>query len=379
MAAAPTAVEAATGELVAPIVGSTLTTVVVFAPLGLLQGVVGDFFKALSITLSVAVLISLVLALTLDPAARAGMAYRAHPDRGARRTTSDRGGRRSIGSTSRTLRRCLGRAGSMAALVALVARRRRRRPLYLRRRHGLPAGSRRGRLRHRLLTPPGSALERDRRADASKVEAILRDTPEVASFVRRTGSELGMFATQQNSGDILVRLKPRGQRDRSAEEIIDDLREQGRRRPSRTPTSSSSSCCRTCSATSKARPNPIEVKIFGDDQSKLDELSEHDRSRSSRRSAASSTSSASQRGRPEVTWQVDPVAAGRLGLTVEAGRRRSSSNAWLGDVATESAAARPDDPGARALPGRRPVRSARRPDTPDARRRTGSSCRPRRS
>src|SRR6476620_10504445 len=63
----PGAVEAATSELIAPVVGSTLTTVVVFAPLGFLQGVVGDFFKALSITLSVAVLISLVLSLTLIP------------------------------------------------------------------------------------------------------------------------------------------------------------------------------------------------------------------------------------------------------------------------------------------------------------------------
>src|SRR6187455_598180 len=72
------AVEAATGELVAPIVGSTLTTVVVFAPLGLLSGVVGDFFKALSITLSVAVLISMFLALFLIPLlARAS--YRVKP------------------------------------------------------------------------------------------------------------------------------------------------------------------------------------------------------------------------------------------------------------------------------------------------------------
>ena len=65
--ATPRPIEDATGELVAPIVGSTLTTVVVFAPLGLLSGVVGDFFKALSITLSVAVLISMVLALFLIP------------------------------------------------------------------------------------------------------------------------------------------------------------------------------------------------------------------------------------------------------------------------------------------------------------------------
>jgi multidrug efflux pump subunit AcrB len=80
------AIEKATAELVQPIVGSTLTTVVVFAPLGLLSGVVGDFFKALSITLSAAVLISLVLALYLIPLL-ASAAYRkpsddrAHDDR----------------------------------------------------------------------------------------------------------------------------------------------------------------------------------------------------------------------------------------------------------------------------------------------------------
>ncbi len=60
-------VDAATQELVAPVVGSTLTTVVVLAPLGLLSGVSGQFFRALSLTLSVAVLISLFLSLTLIP------------------------------------------------------------------------------------------------------------------------------------------------------------------------------------------------------------------------------------------------------------------------------------------------------------------------
>ena len=45
--------------LTPPVVSSTLTTVVVFAPLGLLSGVVGQFFRALSLTLSAAVLASL--------------------------------------------------------------------------------------------------------------------------------------------------------------------------------------------------------------------------------------------------------------------------------------------------------------------------------
>ena len=73
------------------------------------------------------------------------------------------------------------------------------------------------------LTPAGSALEEtDRQVRA--MEKVIAETPEVAAYSRRTGSELGLFATAQNTGDILVRLKPRADRDRSAEEIISDLR-----------------------------------------------------------------------------------------------------------------------------------------------------------
>ncbi|PYR62034.1 MAG: AcrB/AcrD/AcrF family protein, partial [Acidobacteria bacterium] len=76
--AGPQAIQSAMKELIAPVTGSTLTTVVVFVPLGLLSGVVGQFFKALSLTLSAAVLISLVLALTLTPLL-ARMMVRARP------------------------------------------------------------------------------------------------------------------------------------------------------------------------------------------------------------------------------------------------------------------------------------------------------------
>jgi multidrug efflux pump subunit AcrB len=59
------AIRMAVQELIWPVTTSTLTTVVVFLPLGLLQGVVGQFFAALATTLTVAVLVSLVLALTI--------------------------------------------------------------------------------------------------------------------------------------------------------------------------------------------------------------------------------------------------------------------------------------------------------------------------
>src|SRR5204863_2551883 len=61
------AIREAVQELIWPVTTSTLTTVVVFLPLRLLKGVVGQFFAALSITLTIAVLVSLLLALTIIP------------------------------------------------------------------------------------------------------------------------------------------------------------------------------------------------------------------------------------------------------------------------------------------------------------------------
>ena len=41
-----------------------------------------------------------------------------------------------------------------------------------------------------------------------RVEQVLLDTPDVQSYIRRTGAELGFFATESYTGDILVSLKP---------------------------------------------------------------------------------------------------------------------------------------------------------------------------
>src|SRR6185503_2417103 len=72
-------------------------------------------------------------------------------------------------------------------------------------------------------TPGGTALaETDRQLHI--IEDILRKTPEVTGTARRTGAELGLFATEQNTGDIAVRLKPLSQRSSSSFEIIDDVR-----------------------------------------------------------------------------------------------------------------------------------------------------------
>ncbi len=313
------AVEKATGELVAPIVGSTLTTVVVFAPLGLLSGVVGDFFKALSITLSAAVLISLALALYLIPLL-AGAAYNAPangPVHDDRRGVLDR-------FYVATLPALLDRP-ILALLIAIVLAGSAV-VAYLPVGSGFLPATDEGGFVIDYITPAGMALE-DTDARLKRVEAILTKTPEVATYVRRTGSELGMFATQLNSGDVLVRLKPRGERRRTAEEIISDLRGQLTKAVPDTEIEFVQ-LLQDMLGDLEGNPTPIEVKIFGDDQAQLSELSDEVETRLGKVAGVVDIVGL-QEGGVESTWTVDPVAAARIGLTVEqvAGQL---SNAWLG-------------------------------------------------
>jgi CzcA family heavy metal efflux pump len=324
------AVEHATGELVAPIVGSTLTTVVVFAPLGLLSGVVGQFFKALSLTLSVAVLISMFLALFLIPLLARFMVRKrlsAEPATATMPHEPRKGWleRAYLG----TLPLFLGRPLIVGLAFVLLAGA----GIYTYYQVGtgfLPAADEGGFVLD-YVAPAGMALE-DTDYRLRKIEAVLSATPEVASFVRRTGSEMGLFATQMNNGDILVRLKARSERQRSAEQIIDALRTKLADVVPDTDTEFVQ-LLQDMLGDLEGTPTPIEVKIFGDDQAKLEQLSQEIQPKIEKVAGVVDVVGL-LRGSLEETWQVDPVAAGRLGLTI-AQVSNQLSNAWLGEVATD--------------------------------------------
>jgi CzcA family heavy metal efflux pump len=309
-------------DLAAPVISSTLTTVVVFAPLGLLSGVVGQFFRALSLTLSAAVLASLVLALTLIPLlARWGI-----------RKRDDAGpvhGRRLDDAYSRTLRPILGRPAVALALALLLAVA--GGGLYFLVGSGFLPHADEGGFVIDYQTPAGTALEETDR-QLRKVEAVVLKTPEVASIQRRTGSELGLFATQSNSGDVLVRLKGRGQRSRSSEEVISDLRDKLHEAVPGLDIEFVQ-LLQDMLGDLEGNPTPIEVKVFGDDAKVLAELGGQMEEMLGKVSGVVDVVGV-QSGSPEQTWQIDPVGAGRLGLTV-ADVSQQISSAWLGEVATD--------------------------------------------
>ncbi len=94
------AIQSAIGEIFRPLVGSTLTPVVVFIPLAFLDGITGVFFRALALTMVVSLLTSLVLAVTLTPSLAAWFIRDGGPREHGRAPGDDEGGfvlRRVIG------------------------------------------------------------------------------------------------------------------------------------------------------------------------------------------------------------------------------------------------------------------------------------------
>jgi len=163
------------------------------------------------------------------------------------------------------------------------------------------------------------------------MEKVIASTPEVAAYSRRTGSELGLFATAQNTGDILVRLKPRNQRDQSAEDVIAAMRPKLQQAA---PLAEIEfvQLLQDMLGDLEGNPTPIDIKIFGDDPEILASLSEPVEEMLGKIDGVVDVVGM-QRGNPEVTWNVDAVAAARVGLTVEEVSNQLAA-AWLGEVAT---------------------------------------------
>jgi multidrug efflux pump subunit AcrB len=180
------------------------------------------------------------------------------------------------------------------------------------------------------LSPAGSALDETNRI-LRGVEHVLQQTPDIAAFTRRTGSELGLFATQQNKGDILVRLKPRNQR-RPAEEVITELREKLTEAAPQLEIEFIQ-LLQDMIGDLEGNPTPIEVKVFGDDAETLVGISENIGHILERTNGVVDIIGM-QRGNPETTWDVDSLAVSRLGLTV-AQVSDQLSDAWLGNVQTQ--------------------------------------------
>jgi multidrug efflux pump subunit AcrB len=179
-------------------------------------------------------------------------------------------------------------------------------------------------------TPEGTSLaETDRMVH--RIEEVVAATPEVAGFARRTGTELGLFATEQNRGDIVVKLKPPGARKRRAEEVIEQQRATfAAQMPGMTI--EFVQLLQDMLGDLEGNPEPIEVKIFGDDLGELARLASRTAERLEKVPGLVDLV-VPQRGNPELDVRIDPTRAARVGFTVEAIAKQLGAG-LLGQVAT---------------------------------------------
>ncbi|HKN59011.1 MAG TPA: efflux RND transporter permease subunit, partial [Gemmatimonadaceae bacterium] len=301
---------------------------VVFLPLRLLKGVVGQFFAALSITLTIAVLVSLLLALTIIPL----MSDQFLTAEDAEADDVDGAGADVTAKTS-AVAAFLGRISHQLNTLSVRYQESLERVLHHRRRVLITAALLivAGVVAERFVgtgflpemdegafvldyfTPGGTALaETDR--EIHIVERILAGTPEIEGTSRRTGAELGLFATAQNTGDIVARLRPPGKRSRSIFEVIDDVRVKVETAVPRLRIEFVQILSDVINDLAGAA-RPVEIKLYGPDLNRLEDYARSLEPRISAIPGVEDLYNGVSEPSAELDMHVNEAEANRVGLT----------------------------------------------------------------
>ena len=242
-------------EVLPPLTGSSLSTIVIFFPFALLSGVAGAFFRPLALTMAIALGISYALSALAVPSASEAVRVWAGAHRAPKRR-NPKIARFFIAHPSVAVAVTLVLlAGGGWLYTALGS-------------DFLPAMDE-GSIILDYWTPPGASLT-DTDQMLGEVENIIAALPDVSAYSRRTGTQLGFFITEPNRGDYVIRLKPRRSR-RAADEIIDDLRTRIARSEPAVRTDFGQLLEDNIGDLTGGVPQPIDVRIFGEDQRILQE------------------------------------------------------------------------------------------------------------
>ncbi len=334
------AIQNALSEITVPLIGSTVTPIVVFLPLIAITGVTGAFFKALAITMTVSLISSLLLALTWTPTLSQYFVMRKDPVRNTDGGPAERSRAEGQAEAKPDVAALLaaeeahlsGFFGRIVEFYVRVLRAVLHHPWILVASSVvivvLSYGSYRflgtdllpemdeGGFILDYYTPAGSSLTESNRI-LQHIEQILRSTPEVENISRRTGLELGNVAvTEANRGDFTVKLKSK--RSRAIDDIMNDVRGQVEGSEPAAKVEFVQVLQDMIGDLTNA-PQPIVIKLFSQDPALLAKN-------------APRVAEAIQKvpgvvdvldgiedtiSGPAVTFQVNPVAAARAGFTPE--------------------------------------------------------------
>ena len=246
--------------LLPAMVGSSVSTIVIFFPFILMSGVAGAYFKVLTDTMIITLVCSffvtwiclpvIYLLLSRNTTRKPARPVKAHTVKNQR-------------WVSFFIRRPAISLLMVAGLIALII------IILPRLKTGFLPDMDEGSIVLDYFSPPGTSLEETDRM-LRETEKIITKVPEVAAYSRRTGTQMGFFITEPNRGDYLIQLKV--DRGRTTEEVITEIR---KKIESTQPALriDFGQVITDMLGDLTASVEPIEVKVFGDNQQKLQELS----------------------------------------------------------------------------------------------------------
>jgi multidrug efflux pump subunit AcrB len=338
------AIRSALKEITVPLIGSTITPVVVFIPLIVITGVTGVFFRALAVTMTAALLTSLALAVTWtpilsqyfirssnresNPGAEVQNGPRSNPGV-AEPPTAEADARtllaaeekhlrgfflRIVNFHERWLRRALERPGLLvifSALLIVVSY-----VCYTFSGSDLLPEMDEGGFVLDYIMPAGSSLAETNRV-VGHVEQMLGEVPEVESTSRRTGLQLGLAAvTEANTGDILVKLKAK--RSRDIEDIMADVRADIKQQEPALDIEFTQVLQDMIGDLTSA-PEPIQIKLFSQDPKQLEQWAPKVADAIAKIHGVVDILNGIENtiSGPAITFQVNPAVAARAGFTAE--------------------------------------------------------------
>lgn len=250
--------EAAIAELLPALISSSLSTTVILLPFALLSGVVGAFFKPLALTMALTLIVSFFIALLAVPAAVSRFG-------GLQRARSERKERRRLNPLSWIYSRVVwlfvrvGLVPPVGIAILLAAAWMVYRGIGTDFLPHMDEGS----IILDYFTPPGTSLtETD--AMLRHAESVIASLPDVESYSRRTGTQLGFFITEPNRGDYVIKLKPKGER-RGVDAVIEILRRRIAAIEPAINTDFGQLLEDNIGDLTGGTPQPIDVKVFGEE------------------------------------------------------------------------------------------------------------------
>lgn len=253
-----TLVQKAINYLLKAMVGSSLSTIVIFLPFMLMSGVAGAYFKVMTDTMIITLICSFFATWILLPIIYLLLSSGNKKEKNLQH--HDVKERKWVGFFIRKPVFSYAFIGVLIILTAIIL------PNIS---TGFLPDMDEGSIVLDYNSPPGTSLEETDR-ELKEVEKIITSTPEVAAYSRRTGTQMGFFITEPNRGDYLIQLKKN--RSKTTNEVTDDIR--AKIDASGLPlTVDFGQVITDMLGDLMSSVQPIEIKVFGTDQKVIEDYS----------------------------------------------------------------------------------------------------------